>query len=396
MQKYLLFILSFIFSACSSTSNFDKGYLEKEVKDTVEVPFEMYRGLIILEVAFNGVSGNFLFDNGASYSCVNKDFADKAGIVFRSGSSIRDGNNNRTVVRQSIAEDISITDIHFKKTGVYLIDTKKFFPCNEDIDGILGASIINKINWLIDFKRNILKISSQSFKNGGLPIKIGISSNNSSFMGFELNGFPVKAKIDFGYTGALKLRMKEYRQKFSGVPALRVMGVSSLSVTGLGKSDTTYEFYEGIQMKKGETTLAYPPEVELTKNLKQQARIGMDFFKNYELVINSSEREYQLLPYEEARDVETMKSYGVWIYEEKNMYKVIQVQPDVLGEKDIVLMDEIESVNGKSTDEFANYCVFKEFLKEIREKEESLYLRIKGKETEYELPYQDMKFSALP
>ena len=395
MRIYLFPILFFLLYSCSTTS-FDKGYLAQEIKDTVEIPFEMYRGLIILNVEFNGVPGKFLFDNGASYSCVNKDFADKAKIKFRSGTNIRDGNNNSATVRESIADDISIKNIHFKKTGVYLIDTKKFFPCKEDIDGILGASIINKINWLIDFKRNLLKISSQTFDNGGIPFKIAISSNNSSFMGFELNGFPVKAKIDFGYTGALKLRMKEYRQKFSGVPAVRNKGIASLSVSGLGKSDTTFEVFEGVQMKKGELILPYPPEIELTKNLKYEARIGMDFFRNYELIVNSSEKAYQLLPYEEAMDVEDLRSYGVGIYEVEDSYKIIQVQPDVLGEKEILVMDEVESINGKVKDDFDDFCALREFLKEVREKEESLYLRIKGKEAEYHLPYQEIKLSTLP
>lgn len=394
MRIFLLSLLVLISYSCSTTS-FDKGYLAKEVTDTVEIPFEMYRGLILIDVDFNGVPGKFLFDNGASYSCVNKDYADKAGIKFKSGTNIRDGNNNRASVRESTVDDISVAGVHFKKTGVYLIDTQKFFPC-KDIDGILGASVINKINWLIDFRGDILKISSQNFENAGIPFKIAFSSNNSSFMGFEVNGFPVKAKIDFGYSGSLKLRMKEYRQRFSGVPVLRNKGIASLSVSGLGKNDTTFELFEGIKMKKGERELPYPPEIELTKNLKYEARIGMDFFRNYELVVNSSEKGYQLLPYEEALDVEDLRSYGVSIYEVEESYRVIQIQPDLLGEGKLAVMDEVESINGKRKEDFSDFCAFREFLKEAREKEESLYLRIKGKDTEFHLPYQEVKLSPLP
>ncbi|MDW3651378.1 MAG: retropepsin-like aspartic protease [Bacteroidia bacterium] len=396
MNKFFLIFLLFCSYSCININNFDRGFLENRIQDTVEIPFETYRGLVLVKANFNGVEGNFLFDNGASYSCINQDFADKAGIKFRQGSNISDGNNRKTVVKESTAKDISIDKIHFKNTGVYLIDTKNFFPCKEDVDGILGASVINKINWLIDFKGEKIQISSSAFDNGGISFPITFSSNNSSFMTFELNEFPVRAKIDFGYQGELKLREREYRHKFSGMKADKSVGISSLSISGLGKNDTTYDLYEGIDMQIDNIRLPYPPEINLTRNLKYKARIGSSFFRNYELVVNSSEKEYLLKAYEEEFDKEDYRAYGVAIYEVEDSYRIIQLKPGQIGEQNIEIMDEILSINEQSVDSFSDFCALREFLAKSREKAETLYLRIKGKEESFVFPYQKADLISLP
>ncbi|MEM8889845.1 MAG: retropepsin-like aspartic protease [Bacteroidota bacterium] len=396
MNKVSLILLLFLSYSCININNFDRGYLENHIQDTVEIPFETYRGLILLKASFNGVEGKFLFDNGASYSCVNQDFADRAGIKFRQGSNISDGNNRNTVVQESSAKDISINKIHFKNTGVYQIDTKKFFPCKEDVDGILGASVINKINWRIDFKSKKIQISSSAFENAGTSFPISISSNNSSFMTFELNDIPIRAKIDFGYQGDLKLREGEYKHKFSGMLADKSVGISSLSISGLGKNDTTYDIYEGIEMRIDNTRLPYPPEVNLTKNLKYKARIGIDFFKNYELVVNSSEKEYLLKAYEEEFDKEDYRAYGVAIYQVEESYRIIQLKPAQVGDQRIEIMDEVLSINDRSVDSFPDFCTLREFLAKSREEAETLYLRIKGKEESFAFPYQKAELISLP
>ncbi|MEL6252845.1 MAG: retropepsin-like aspartic protease [Bacteroidota bacterium] len=396
MNKFILFLLLLLSYSCININNFDRGYLEKRIQDTVEVPFESYRGLIILEAKFNGVEGKFLFDNGASYSCVNQDFAEKAGIKFKQGSSISDGNNRKTTVKESTAKDIAIDKIHFKNTGVYLIDTKNFFPCKEDVDGILGASVINKINWLIDFKGEKIQISSSAFNNDGISFPISFSSNNSSFMTFELNDFPVRAKIDFGYQGDLKLREGEYKHKFSGMKVDKSVGISSLSISGLGKNDTTYDIHNGIEMRIDNIRLPYPPEINLTKNLKYKARIGTDFFRNYELVVNSSEKEYLLKAYEEEFDTEDYRAYGVAIYKVEESYRIIQLKPSLIKDQPIEIMDEVISINEKSVDSFSDFCALREFLAKSREEAETLYLRIKGKELSFTFPYQKAELISLP
>ena len=215
-------------------------------------------------------------------------------------------------------------------------------------------------------------------------------------MTFELNDFPVRAKIDFGYQGDLKLREREYSHKFSGMKADKNVGISSLSISGLGKNDTTYDLYEGIEMKIDNIHLPYPPEINLTRNLKYKARIGLDFFKNYELVINSSEKEYLLKAYDEEFDKEDYRSYGVAIYQVEDTYRIIQLKPTQTEKQPLEIMDEVLSINDKSVDSFANFCELREFLAKSREEAETLYLRIKGKDESFAFPYQKAELISLP
>lgn len=392
---YSLFLLILI-TSCLNISTFERGYLQDRVEQEVEIPFEFYRGLILITASFNGAEGKFLYDNGASYSCINADFARKAKIDFKSASNISDGNNRKTSIKESTANDISIQNIHFKKTGVYLIDTKQFFPCNDNIDGIIGASIINKVNWLIDFKEKKMKISSKPFSNKGVALDIDISSNNSSFLAFDINGFPVKAKVDFGYSGQLKLRAKEYKEKFPGLMAEQNIGISSLSISGLGKNDTTYDIHTGINMNYEGSRLQFPPEINLTQNLKYKARIGTEFFRNYEVAVNSSEQQYLLRPYAEKIHTSTYKSYGINIYQVDDTYRVIQVNPAQIPNIPIEVMDAVVEINGESVSQFADHCELRAYMSKQIKNQETLYLRLKGNDTIWELPYTDSQLIKLP
>ena len=174
------------------------------------------------------------------------------------------------------------------------------------------------------------------------------------------------------------------------------VGISSLSISGLGKNDTTYDLYQGIEMKVDNISLPYPPEINLTRNLKYKARIGTDFFRNYEMVVNSSEKEYLLKAYEEEFDKEDYRAYGVAIYQVEESYRIIQLKPAQVGDQGIEIMDEVLSINETSVDSFSDFCALREFLAKSREEEETLYLGIKGKDESFAFPYQKAKLISLP
>jgi len=395
MNNINYIFLLFLLPSCINFNNFDRGYLQNPV-EAVVIPFETYRGLIIIPAKVNGVPGKFLFDNGASYSCVNQDFADKAKINFKSGAKISDGNNRKTQIKEATADDISIEEVHFINTGVYLIDTKQFFPCNDEIDGIIGASIINKVNWSIDFQQEQIEISSSPFENEGLVFDIGFSSNNSTFISFRINDQDVRAKVDFGYQGELKLRAKEYQNHFSGLNAIQNIGISSLSISGLGKSDTTYQIREGINMTHKGESLPFPPAVNLTKNLKYSARLGTDFFRNYEVIINSSQKKYLLAPIEKGTENASYKNYGLAIYEVEGIYRIIQVNPQQIADFPIEVMDEVADIDGESVAQFNNHCEMRAYMAEKIKKQETLYLRLQGQNEDWEFPYIEAPVIPIP
>lgn len=387
MNKYCQLLICFLFLNLNPLFSSGAFQAKNEASKILEIPFEYVEGLIVIKAKVNGVEGRFLFDNGASFSCFNKDFAKKSNVAFRKRVRITDGNNNKTYVGVAKVKKIEISKAVFSKTSAYSIDTKKFFPCDA-IDGIIGASIINAANWKIDFEKKKMLISLTPFNSDGLKMKMKIVSNNSSFINFNINGSLLKTKIDLGFKGELKINKYRNKLPLKGKKAEKTIGISSLSVTGLGNIDTTYIFHRNFELRYSDNTLPVSPEITLTKYLKYDARIGLDYFKKYDIIINSTTREYILSNPKSTKNMAIEKSYGIAIYTVKDVYKIIRIHPEETFSFPLKLMDEIVKIDNKTMVSFDDLCDFKDYLNEKRKNEASLLIQLKGTTENIEIPYK--------
>ena len=69
---FTLIFVSIFLSSCINISNFDRGHFISANNEPVEIEFEVLSDLIIIKAEINGVTGNFLYDNGFSLSAVNQ------------------------------------------------------------------------------------------------------------------------------------------------------------------------------------------------------------------------------------------------------------------------------------------------------------------------------------
>jgi hypothetical protein len=189
LRTYIYIVSVFILQACSLS----KETLIPSANEPVELPFEYLSELIIIEAEVEGIKGKFLFDNGFTSSAISPEFAARIEVDFRSGTSVNDANNKSTSLPTGKIKETNIGGQLFKNTTYYIIDTKLFFPC-DDIDGVIGASIINMINWDIDFQYMKMKLQSTPFDPEGQTIDFDVKSGNSSFIEFKVNNVDVTAK----------------------------------------------------------------------------------------------------------------------------------------------------------------------------------------------------------
>ena len=308
----LLLFFSVFLAGCITVSNFDRGHFIPSKNEPVEIEFETISDLIIIKAKINGVSGNFLFDNGYSLSGVNKEFAQKANISFNNVSNLTDANNKKEKTQESTADSIVINNQVFFKTGVYQVNTDAFLQCNH-IDGIIGASVINKANWKIDFDKKKIKISSTPFKEKGSKLAMSISNNNSSFTKLSIRGISYNFKIDLGSTGSIKINQGFIKNSFEGLLSEKRIGITSISAHGLGNIDTVYYLSEGLTLKHLDTSLPIKEKVTIKDKLKYQGYIGINYLNNYNFIINSTEKEYILQNPKEPIPTNN-SSYGMNIY----------------------------------------------------------------------------------
>ena len=369
----LLFLIPF---SCIRTSNFDAGYLAQKIDSELTIPFSFDSELIIIEASINGVNGRFLFDNGFSLSALNEDFAQRAKVTMKGSASIRDGNNNRTNLKRATIQNLKITEAAFINTGAYIIDTNRFLPC-DPIDGIIGASIINKINWSINFDKQVLSLSSNAFQSDGFEIPISIAQNNSSFANFSISNINVRTKLDLGYQGQLKLKKEKFLRSFEHSLARKNIGITSLSASGLGNIDTTYAI-DNQPVSSNNQQLHQAIEAELTNHLKYDARMGLGYLKNYNVVINSSGKRYVLKERNTEDAARVDKSYGVAIYPINGIYRIINIDSNRPDLRAFSLMDTVLQIDDKVMSTFSDKCEFSSYLNSKKVLSEDIVLIIEG------------------
>ena len=395
MKIIYVILLSSIFLSSCTNSNFDRGYFIPTDNEPVEIEFEVVSNLIIIKAEINGVSGKFLFDNGFSLSAVNQEFANRAHIDFNNLSNMRDANNKRAKTPESTVDSVVISNQSFIETGFYKINTSTFFPCNS-IDGIIGASIINKANWIIDFEKKKIRISSLPFKEKGNKLPISFSNNNSSFTTISILGIPYKCKIDLGNTKSLEIDRTYAKGSYEGLLAEKRIGITSISSNGLGKSDTIYFLSENVKLSHLENNLPAQTRILIKDKLKYQGYIGINYLNNYEkVIINSTKKEYVLVNTINSLPAEVDSSFGVALYPVDNVWKIIQLDAYDTTFSVIELMDEVIMIDSLPVSSFENICDYKEYIKMKINKNESLMIYLKDS-ISVELPYRKNKIQKIP
>lgn len=382
----LLLILLFI-SGCISFSKLDRGRLLPSDQKSSSLSFTLENNLIMLDVTINGTPGRFLFDNGFSMSALDKTFAEKVGIQPERETSIRDGNNKQMSLQEVTVDMIQIGEFSFSNTGAYILDTKAFMPCNQ-VDGIIGASVINKINWEIDMQGQTITLSPDPFEGQGFQLDYTISQNNSSMLELEVAGQALKTKIDFGKTASLDVETALVREALAGTLAESSVGISSLSATGLGNIDTTYEFLEPQQLRHQQMDLPLPSEMEVSNNLKYDAYLGLGYFKQYQVIINSSTSHYWLSD-PSQNQTKNNGGYGVVFYLVDSQFVIIQKNPYTSGIEAISLLDTVVEIDGEPARRFEDICSWKKYITAKIDQQDSLtFVRSAQPEKTIKLPWQ--------
>lgn len=387
---YILFLLILI-QGCSSSSKVDRGYIIPSLDEPTQTSFHTVKNLIIVEAEVNGTKGLFLFDNGFTLSAVNHDFARRANIQSKTTSGARDANNKKTSLGESTIDTTIIGGHQFIKTGFYIIDSKKFLPC-DSLDGVIGASIINKANWEIDFENNVMRISSQPFINEGFRMKVFFTSNNSSFTTLKIKDKISKFKIDLGSSKNIKLRQKEFYDLFQHAQAEERIGVTSFSAFGMGNEDQSYKLTDPVDLVHEGKQLPLKGLAELLNNMKYAGYIGVGYLNDYKMTINSSQQEYILAPIKDEV-VNDAKSWGISIYLVKGEWKIIQLNTHESSLSGIGLMDVVSAIDSISMSHFNGYCEYETYVKKKLKSKESLSITTNGKT--YVLPYKKQQTVVL-
>ncbi len=371
-QWILTGLLLFTTTACS-VSNFSRGQLIPASDEPTRIEFSTIEQLIIIEAEINGVTGTFLFDNGFSLSAVNQSFANRAGVSFTSSANIKDANNQRAQTRETTVSKVVIGSHQFIDTGFYLIDTKRFLPCHE-IDGIIGASIINKANWKIESANKQLQIASKPFPHVYSPIRLSYSSNNSAFIDLTVKGNVITTKLDFGSNSELRTRRSSVGNSLSGELVEQSRGIQSLSATGPGQHEDVYSLTAKIPISSEEVIFPAPAKLRLHESLKYEGYLGAGYYSDMTVVLNSTQEEMSFKPDTESGTSRSNNSYGMSLYPIAGTWKLIQLNANDPLLADVELMQTVHAIDDIEMTGM-DVCQYRDYLTTKQQANESLRIK---------------------
>jgi len=198
-MRFIFFILTaVVVLGCPSTDVVDQGsvipsdfYAESEfttAKTLILIPFEM-----------DGEVKNFLFDTGATVTTVQRDSI-MGDIVEVRGASNRVVENGSETI-----ESLKFGDVDFVGT---FATNENMIELNEKIlnfGGVLGRTIINKANWLINYPERKVEISTRDLSDDSYLDIILDPSSSAPIATVEVDGMNYESIIDLGSTSVFNV-----------------------------------------------------------------------------------------------------------------------------------------------------------------------------------------------
>jgi len=261
-----------------------------------EIPFRYENNHIFIDVRIKGETYNFLFDTGFDFSAIDLNYI--KNITYKkvlkkkvSGSSFK-----KQKIQFIEISTLSISEIDFNDFGASIIDLSfinKDYPCSEKpISGIIGANILRKANWQIDYKNRIIRFSDNfsKFNISEKAFRLDILSKSwgRPLVNVNINGINKEFTFDTGSSGKITTGT-EFKKELSSCKKK----VNFITIAK--KNEFTYENYKAVieQISIGDLYLKNQV-VSLEKGVS--SLIGNRFFENYTVTIDWKNEKILLEP----------------------------------------------------------------------------------------------------
>ncbi|NRA50615.1 MAG: clan AA aspartic protease, partial [Phaeodactylibacter sp.] len=215
-SKIILFVTLIALASCSTVKTIKLMKSGEVAQEDFfqEIPFEYRLGLVIIEVTIAGDNYNFLVDTGAP-NLVSKELAEKLGLANVSEQKVGDSQGKKASLGFVQIDEVRIGNLSFRQTGAAVADLNQSqeIGCME-IDGFIGANLMRKAIWKIDYEHQIITITDKAeqlnIPDNALRIPFYTVMTGSPIVDVSLNK-QVKANgtiLDMGSSGDITLPRK--------------------------------------------------------------------------------------------------------------------------------------------------------------------------------------------
>lgn len=349
MRKTFIALFLCLFSAFS--------YAQEISIDTI--PFRLDNKLLVFKASINDVEIDFAFDTGANLGLSNSPLQSKTGLIVKSGSqTITDANLKKVTINNTVIKKMRIGSHRLENIKGAIYDME-FLTCHQFY--LLGMDVIGRLNWKIDFKKQLIFVSKKAFPISNTFIEIPVSNiTRRPKTILNLNGIKYpNCLIDLGYTGSIEIpenpELNLQYQQLIGSRKTSIGLNSNMSVSGLGKADTVKTLLID-QLEIGPLNVK---NATCAISEKTDFKIGIGFFSTQTtgLILNNSVGKYFVEPIEIAKqtplplDARVTFQDGQLVITSLNLNKNSSTLMLTLGER-------IKSINGRQASDFTDNCQF--------------------------------------
>ncbi len=372
MRKILLLLSVIQLTGCGlvATFNLRDAYLAETISPTAfyeVLPFQEVNGLIIISAKINEVEKQFIFDTGAA-TILDDNFAEELETDGIGKIKTFDSNGAKRKVDYVTLEKIQLNTITLSNVVASISDFDEMSISNcIDISGIIGANVMNKCIWQIDYKKQkiIVTNSHEKLKIPEKATKINFSAvgkgvpNVSLFIGGVYCG---DAIFDTGSNGRIEVNKRYLDPKvdFIEFPVF-VHGIHSAAIIN--------QKIARIPTMSLNKSFFIENEPIIFEGNRPFALIGNRFLNNFKVTFDWMDHVIFMEEYDSVSPPKFM-SFGFTPRLESNRVVVSSIIPNSsIHLTGLQVGDEIIEINGiefeKNTQE--NFCNFLEKRKEWEE-----------------------------
>ncbi len=213
---------------------------------SASIPFEMLRGLILLDASVEGSNFRMIVDSGAFETRISADSAARADIAAVISDDVGDTYGRSAEMGIATLESFAIGDARWTKATAGLLQwgDDALTPCVAP-DGIIGGTLMRHASWVIDYRSNFIHIgdadrmpdaaftASDISVWSSIPMKLEAPSLSPTISA-QINGREVNGLLlDTGSNGALTLPRDLLEALVEpGTPLLHVSDESTAGIFG--------------------------------------------------------------------------------------------------------------------------------------------------------------------
>ncbi len=355
-----LLTLLFLFPSQYGKSNPPRQFIS--FNDTLKI--KLWNDFILIPIKTDSLESYLIFDNGASISALDSIWLSKTAIPDTNNKQVKITDaNSKSMYNKLFKTHLQIGSFHFRDMAAIEIKVNHLLTgCQVPVAGLLGADIINQLNWNFNFDDSILVISKIPFKQNGTIISYYTYLNNLHYTEIQFSGNKkARANIDFGYSGETILFPKNHLPSFSGKKVVIKYGQTGISLSGLDDFDSTFILPNNKCSFAGKQ-LVDSASFEFSANEKE-IRIGNPVFRKHNVILNTSTQEYILsarkLPYRNQS-----LFYGISLYWLHGKCRIINMMANESTEiNNLHIGDEITKINKQNASDLMDNCALYQLLK---------------------------------